>query len=141
MVVGSGPDSSGGGSLAFASRPVSLVLSDDMRARLESVVRSHSESAQRVERVRILLAYADGSSVSAIDRELGTNRPKVERCIDKGLQIWALAGLSGLPRKGRPGRITPEARAWVVCLAFVKPKDLGYLEELWTHRLLARHAR
>ena len=33
---------------------------------------------------------------------------------------------------GRPARITPEARAWVVSLACVKPRDLGCPEELWT---------
>ena len=87
-----GADSSGGGPVPFASRRDSLVLSDDLRA-------------------RILLAYADGSGASAIASEQDMNRPKVDRCIDKGLQIGALAALSDLPRKGRPRRITPEARA------------------------------
>ena len=40
---------------------------------------------------------------------------------------------------GRPCRITPEARAWVVALACIKPKELGYSYEVWTERLLARH--
>ena len=89
----------------------------------------------------MLLDYAAGQSVSAIARALGTNRPKVERCLDKALQLGALAALGDLPRKGRPARITPEARAWVVSLACVKPTDLGYAQELWTTRLLARHVR
>ena len=33
------------------------------------------------------------------------------------------------------------AKAWVVDLACRKAKDLGYPHELWTTRLLARHAR
>ena len=70
-----------------------------------------------------------------------TNRPKVERCIDKALQLGAQAALCDLPRKGRPGKISAEARAWVVSLACVKPKQLGYPEELWTTRLLARQVR
>ena len=137
------PEHGGSGSLPvpFASRRASLTLSDEMRSILTAVVRSRSESVQRVERARILLAYADGRSVSAIARELETNRPKVERCIDKGLQLGALAALSDLPRKGRPGKISAEARAWVVSLACVKPKQLGYPEELWTTQLLARHVR
>ena len=53
----------------------------------------------------------------------------------------ALAALGDLPRKGRPGTIPSEARAWVVSLACVKPKELGYPEELWTTRLLASHVR
>ncbi len=127
--------------MPFTSRRASLVLSDDVRARLEGISRSRSESAQHVERARILLGYAGGQTVSAIARALGTNRPKVERCVDKGLQLGALAALGDLPRKGRPGTIPSEARAWVVSLACVKPKELGYPEELWTTRLLASHVR
>ena len=73
--------------------------------------------------------------------EIGTNRPKVEGCLDNALQLGALAALGDLPHTGRPGRITAEARAWVVSLACVKPKALGYAEELWTTRLLASHVR
>ncbi len=127
--------------MPFTSRRASLVLSDEVRARLEGISRSRSESAQHVERARILLGYAGGQTVSAIARALGTNRPKVERCVDKGLQLGALAALGDLPRKGRPGTISSEARAWVVSLACVKPKALGYPEEQWTTRLLASHVR
>ncbi len=127
--------------MAFTSRRAGLVFGDDVQARLERIVRSPSESARHVERARILLNYAAGKSVSAIARELRTNRPKVERCVDKGLQLGALAALGDLPRKGRPGTIPSEARAWVVSLACVKPKELGYPEELWTTRLLASHVR
>jgi hypothetical protein len=38
-------------------------------------------------------------------------------------------------------RIAPEARAWLVSLACDKAKEHGYPHELWTTRLLARHAR
>ena len=141
MLVVPEPGGSGTVPVPFASRRASLDLSDEMRSTLEAVVRSRSESVQRVERARILLAYAAGRSVSAIARQLETNRPRVERCIDKGLQLGALAALSDLPRKGRPTQISAEARAWVVSLACVKPKQLGYPEELWTTRLLARHVR
>jgi transposase len=37
--------------------------------------------------------------------------------------------------------ITLEAKAWLVSLACRKAKELGYPHELWTTRLLARHAR
>ena len=141
MLVAPEPGGSGAVPVPFASRRARLDLSDEMRSILEAVVRSRCESVQRVERARILLAYANGKSVSAIARELETNRPKVERCIDKGLQLGALAALADLPRKGRPGHISAEARAWVVSLACVKPKQLGYPEELWTTQLLARHVR
>jgi hypothetical protein len=45
-----------------------------------------------------------------------------------------LAGKRILVRGGRD-------RAWLVSLACRKAKELGYPHELWTTRLLARHAR
>jgi hypothetical protein len=36
---------------------------------------------------------------------------------------------------------TAEAKTWLLSLACRKAKDLGYPHELWTTRLLARHAR
>src|SRR5437879_9180167 len=43
------------------------------------------------------------------------------------------------PRKAPT--ITPQAKAWLISLACDKAKDHGYPHELWTTRLLARHAR
>lgn len=45
------------------------------------------------------------------DQRVRWHAGKVERCIDIGLQLGALTNLL---RNSRPGRITPEARAWVV---------------------------
>ena len=70
MLVAPGRSGSGGVLVPFISRRARLALSDDMRSMLEAVVRARSESVQRVERARILLAYADGRSVSAIARKL-----------------------------------------------------------------------
>lgn len=53
----------------------------------------------------------------------------------------ALAALDDRPRPGREPVITPEAKAWLVSLACDKAKEHGYPHELWTTRLLARHAR
>ena len=44
-------------------------------------------------------------------------------------------------RPGKGPAITPEAKAWPASLACDKAKDHGYPHELWTTRLLARHAR
>jgi transposase len=89
----------------------------------------------------MLLAYVDGKTISWIAGDLSTNRPKVERCIDKALAFGPLAALFDMPRNGRTPEITPEARAWVVSLACQKPKDLGYSYELWTTRLLSQHVQ
>jgi len=52
-----------------------------------------------------------------------------------------MAALDDSPRPGKEPEITVEARAWLVSLACQKAKDVGYPHELWTTRLLARHAR
>ena len=127
--------------MPFESRRAPLALDGDTQADLERIGRSRTEAHHRVERARMILAYASGESVSAIARALNTNRPRVERCLDKALQMGPMAALSDMPRRGRPPSITDEAKAWVVSLACVKPKDLGYPNELWTMELLARHVR
>jgi transposase len=94
-----------------------------------------------VERAGILVAFADGQTVSAIARQFKTNRPRVERCIDKALELGVQAALEDLPRSGKPASISSEARAWVVALACQKPSALGYPHEMWTTTLLAEHVR
>jgi transposase len=127
--------------MPFQSTRAKLVLPTEAESRLKTLAHSRTEPAQRVERAQILLAYAAGESINAMARRLGTNRPKIERCVNKALQIGALAALEDLPGRGKPATISAEARAWVVSLACQKPKDLGHAAELWTTRLLASHVR
>jgi transposase len=127
--------------MPFQRKRPKLVLGDELRAKLESMIKSRTEKAGRIERAKILLAYAGNQSVSSIARMLSTNRPKVERCIDKALQLGVLAALDDLPRSGKKPRVSPEARAWLISLACQKPKELGYSLELWTTNLLAQHCR
>lgn len=127
--------------MPFHSTRAKLVLSAEVESQLNTLAHSRTEPAQRVARAQILLAYAAGESIHAMARRLGTNRPRIERCINKALQIGPLAALEDLPGRGKPATISAEARAWVVSLACQKPKDLGYAEELWTTRLLASHIR
>lgn len=127
--------------MPFESQRAQLVLDEETRARLEALIVSYTAPLAHVERAKVLVWYADGETVSEIARRLKTNRPKVERTIDRALQFGATAALDDLPRSGRPRQIPDEARTWLVALACQKPKDLGYPEELWTTRRLAAHAR
>lgn len=52
-----------------------------------------------------------------------------------------MAHFDDRPRPRKEPTITPEAKAWLASLACDKAKDHGYPHELWTTRLLARHAR
>ena len=77
----------------------------------------------------------------AVSQALHANRPRVERCVSKALELGVRAALRDLPGRGRRRSITDEDKTWVVDLACQKPKDLGYAQELWTTRLLAKHVR
>jgi transposase len=127
--------------MPFRSARASLVLSSEEESRLAEISRSRTDSKQGIERAQILLAYAHGASVSEIARTQRTNRPRVERTIDKALQIGAVPSLHDLAGRGRKREKTSEAIAWVVALACRKPKDLGYAAELWTTSSLAQHIR
>ncbi len=127
--------------MPFKRQRPDLKISSEVRETLIKISKSRTEKASRVERAKMILLYTSGSTISTIARQLATNRPKVERCIDKALHLGAMAALDDLPRSGKPPEITPEAKAWLVNLACKKPKELGYSYELWTNRLLARHAR
>jgi transposase len=125
----------------FVSHRARLRLSPGEVEMLTALSQSRTEAAGRVLRASILLRYDAGDTVSEIARSLRTNRPRVERCVSKALELGVAQALADLPGRGRRPAMTPEARAWVVSLACQKPKDLGYAQELWTTRLLAQHIR
>lgn len=127
--------------MPFKKTRPKLELDPKLIETLTRISRSHTEPVRKVERAIILLGYHEGKSVSELARILKTNRPKIERCIDKALQFGVEAALTDLQRSGRPPRITDEAKAWLVNLACQRPMDRGYPHELWTTDLLARHAR
>jgi transposase len=110
-------------------------------AELQAISRARTESASRVERSRILLAYRQDPSFYAVAKALGLHHQTVQRCIERAKECGVMAALEDRPRPGKEATITAEAKAWVVDLACRKAKDLGYPHELWTTRLLARHAR
>src|SRR6476661_10631713 len=105
------------------------------------IARSRSEPASRVERAQMLLAYRKAPSFFAVGRALGVHHQTVQRCVERAVAFGPLAALDDSPRPGREATITSEAKEWLVDLACRKAKDLGYPHELWTTRLLARHAR
>jgi transposase len=89
----------------------------------------------------MLFAYCENPSFFAVGRRLRVHHQTVQRCVERAVAHGALAALDDRPRPGKEPTITPEAKAWLVSLACDKAKDHGYPHELWTTRLLARHAR
>lgn len=120
---------------------LALTLGDGDLARLMEIARSRTEPASRVERARMLLAYRSDPSFFAVGRALGVHHQTVQRCVERAAAYGPLAALDDRPRPGKEPTITAAAKAWLVDLACRKAKELGYPHELWTTRLLARHAR
>jgi len=120
---------------------VDVAMTDDEIASLTTISRSRTEAASRVQRAQMLLMYGENLSFFAIGRKLGVHHQTVQRCIERAMAYGPLAALDDRPRPGKEATITPEAKAWLVSLACEKAKEHGYPHELWTTRLLARHAR
>src|ERR1700747_519492 len=127
--------------MAARRRAIELSLGEADTAKLRSIAQSRTEPASRVERARILLAYREDPSFFAVGRALGLHHQTVQRCVERAVAEGPPTALHDRPRPGREPTITPEAKAWLVSLACRKAKELGYPHELWTTRLLARHAR
>jgi hypothetical protein len=75
-----------------------------------------------------------------VGQALGLHHQTVQRCVERAAE-GPMAALNDPPRPGREPTITLEAKAWLTSLSCRKAKELGYPHELWTTRLLARHAR
>ena len=83
--------------MPFISRRAPLHLTGEDSGYLDRLAQSRTESAARVQRAQILQRYAEGQTVSAIAAALRTNRPKVERCVSKALELGVGAALRDLP--------------------------------------------
>jgi transposase len=127
--------------MAAWRRAIELSLGDADVERLRSISQSRTEPASRVERARILLLYRENPSFFAVGRALGLHHQTAQRCVERAVVEGPIEALDDRPRPGKEPTITIEAKAWLTSLACRKAKDLGYPHELWTTRLLARHAR
>ena len=129
------------GIMAGWRQAVALAMTGEEIEGLTALSRSRTEPAGRVSRAAMLLGYREKPSFFAVGRRLGVHHQTVQRCVERAMAYGALAALDDRPRPGKEPTITPEAKAWLVSLACDKAKEHGYPHELWTTRLLARHAR
>jgi len=116
-----------------------LLLSGENQEKLTKLAGSRTAPAREVERAKILLRYADGVSISDIQRQVGVSRPSIYKCIDKALASGVQAGLKDTFHSPREPEILDDAKAWVVNLACTKPKDHDLAAELWTLSALASY--
>jgi len=127
--------------MPFPRKRSPLLLRQEEMQFLKNIANSRTEPYAKVQRARILLAYGKGENISRIARKENTDRPLVERCIDKALSGGIATALKDLPRSGRPPLITDEDKAWVIHLACSKPSEYGFASERWTIAQLARYIR
>ena len=127
--------------MPFQSTRSRLALSEDELNTLRAISKSRTEPSGRVERAKIILEYHGGAAISEIARSHNTNRPKIDRQIDKALQMGAIPSLDDIQRSGRIATITDDAKTWLISMACAKPLDYGYKHEMWTMALLAECAR
>ena len=124
--------------MARKSGRAALMLAPDQRRMLEELGASRTAPAREVERAKVLLGYAAGTSITELQRQLGFSRPMIYRCVDKALAAGVQMGLKDKYHRPHEPEITDEAKAWVVSVACTKPKDHGLAAELWTISALAR---
>lgn len=71
--------------MPFKRKRSPLVLRQEEIAFLEGIASSRTEPYSQVKRAKMLMAYARGENISKIARKEQTDRPVVERCVDKTL--------------------------------------------------------
>ena len=127
--------------MARISKRSKLKLTEEENEYLIKLSHSRSQPASLVTRAKIVLLSFEGKNDTEISQELHvaykTVRNRIQRVLDNGVY----EGLKDKPGAGKPRTISNESRVWLIKVACMKPKDLGYPHELWTQRLLAKHIR
>ena len=113
---------------------ISIVLSDDDRQLLESVVRSGSAEYRDVLRAKIILGAADGKTTGSIAKELGIGGGTVS----KWRKRFAEAGVTGLADRARSGKPVKygDAMERRILAKLDDPPPSGYAG--WNGSLLAK---
>jgi transposase len=112
---------------------VSIELSDEERAQLESWARRHTSAQALAQRSRIVLAAASGLKNTEIAARLGVNRGSVAKWRSR-FSEHRLDGLLDEPRPGKPRTITDEQVEQVIVKTLEStPKDATH----WSTRSMA----
>lgn len=113
-----------------------IKLSRRERATLDAIHREQRAEAREWRRARMIVMAAEGQSVAAIARSLGTSRSRVTEWISR-FERERLDGLVDSARSGRPSVITPMERHQVVAAACQAPSAFGLVRDVWSHKSLA----
>ena len=118
-------------------------LQPNDKVELEKIVKSGMTPVIISRRAMILLKKAENKSSKIVAQEMSINRHTVELWCNKYRNrtpeqtIYDILNVS--PGRGRKEEITGEAKIWLISVACMKPKDLGYSAETWTINSLTKH--
>lgn len=122
-----------------------FTLEAEHKKALEKLAKSGMTPVLTAQRAKILLLKEQGKSSSDIAGELNISRHTVELWVKKYRSRTPKDSLEDLlsvsQGRGRKEQITGEARTWLISIACMKPKDLGYAAEVWTTSSLTKHIR
>jgi hypothetical protein len=116
--------------MAAPRRVIKLEIGVEELSRLETIARSRTEAASRVERAYIVLAYRAKPSSTAVGAQGGVTHHTVQCRLHRAVRLGVIAALDDSPRPGGQREITTEARTWLGSPACRKAKDLGCLDDL-----------
>jgi transposase len=113
---------------------VSIELSEEERAQLESWARRRRSAQALAQRCRVVLLAAEGLNNTEIAERLGVHRPMVRKWRSRFAE-YRLDGLIDEPRPGKPRTITDEQVEEVIVKTLEStPKDATH----WSTRSMAR---
>ena len=98
---------------------------------VESLARSRTAPARRVERARIVWRASHGEAPPTIAEALGLDAETVRRRIRR-FNAEGLAAIEDRPRSGRPATYSPDEVAAVIAAALTAPRRLGLPFASWT---------
>lgn len=118
-----------------------ITIADEDRTKLEKIANSQTEEYRKVQRAKILLLSSNGMSNTDIAATIGVHRNTVATCVTKYSASGFDYAMNDSSRSGKPNVISDDEKTWITSIACVKPKEIGYAEELWTYRALQKHIR
>ena len=113
-------------------------LSAEEASAVESLARSRTAAARRVERARIVWRASHGETPPSIAETLGLSAETVRRRIRR-FNAEGLAALEDHPRSGRPATYAADEVAAVITAALTDPRRLGLPFASWTLDRLAAY--
>jgi transposase len=116
------------------SSTMAMLLSDEERGLLASMLRATTISAGLARRARVILALADGDSYATIAANFGVTDTYIARW-KKRVVDGGLPALGDLPRSGRPDRLDPKIEAKILAKT-QEPPPAPFTH--WTTRRMAK---